>query len=126
MPGVAQRYPGPPLASQFVMKRATVPRLFGFLLGVTFCGQLACSGGHTMALGNSDSGRTVTLSAGDELDITLGSIGNQGTPSVSSTAIDYAGSSVLGPANPGGPTILYKFTAVGHGEATITIPFLNP
>jgi predicted RNA-binding protein with TRAM domain len=79
-----------------------------------------------MALGNSDSGRTVTLAAGDELDVTLSAIGNQGDPSVSSTAIQFEGSSVVGPANPGGPTLRYKFTAVRRGEAAITIPFLNP
>ena len=79
-----------------------------------------------MSLTNSDSGRTVTVSAGDELDITLGSIGNQGNPSVSSPAIRYEDSSLVGPANPGGPTILYKFTALRQGTATITIPFLSP
>ena len=109
------------------MTQSTGRRLLGVLLGVTFCGALACSsGGRTVALANSDSGQTVTLSVGDELDVTLGSIGNQGNPSVSSTAIRYDASSLVGPANPGGPRILYKFTAVRQGAATITIPFLSP
>jgi len=30
------------------------------------------------------------------------------------------------PANPAGPTILYKFTAVSKGQATVTIPFILP
>jgi len=92
-----------------------------------FCGQLACSPDRrTVALDNSNSGQTVALSAGDELDITLGSIGNQGEPSVSSTAIRYQASSLVVPATPAGPTILYKFTAVSKGQATVTIPFILP
>lgn len=101
--------------------------MLGLLLGLTLGDGFACSGGaRTMALDNDDSGRTVSLSAGDELDITLGSIGNQGDPAVSSTVLRYQGSAVIGPANPGGPTILYKFTAVASGTATITIPFVSP
>jgi hypothetical protein len=96
------------------------------VLGALLCGALACASHDTTAVGNSDSGRTLTLSAGDELDVTLSSIGNQGDPSVSSTAIHYDGSSLVGPLNPGGPTILYKFTAAGRGTATITIPFTIP
>jgi hypothetical protein len=108
------------------MRRSTRRKTWGFLLGVLFCAGFACSGGHTMALDNSDSGRTVTVSAGDELDVTLGAIGNQGDPSVSSTVIEYEGSSLVGPSNPGGPTFRYKFTAVRQGQAVITIPFLGP
>ena len=109
------------------MTRSTGRRLLGVLLGVTLCGQLACSDGQTTALGNDDSGRTVAVSAGDELDITLGSIAsNQGNPIVSSTSIHFMGSSLVGPATPAGPVILYKFTAVSRGVATITIPFIGP
>jgi hypothetical protein len=100
--------------------------LLGLLIAAVVCGELACSGGKTVSVDNADSGQTVALSTGDELDVTLGSIGNQGDPSVSSTAIRYDGSSLVGPQNPGGPTMLYKFTAVEHGQVTITIPFLNP
>lgn len=108
------------------MRHSTGPRILGLLLGAISCAGLACSDSRTMSLGNSDSGRTVTVAAGDELDVTLGSIGNQGDPSVSSTAIRYEGSSLVGPTNPGGPTFRYKFTAVRQGQAAITIPFLNP
>src|SRR5215510_2074480 len=109
------------------MNRLTSRMMLGFLLGLTLCGGLACSGSaRTMALDNDDSGQTVSLSAGDELDVTLGSIGNQGELTLSSTALRYQGSAVIGPANPGGPTILYKFTAVASGTATITIPFVSP
>jgi hypothetical protein len=108
------------------MRHSTRRRLSGVLLGLSFSGALACSGGSTIVLGNDDSGRTVALSGGDELVITLGSIGNQGQPSISSTAIRYEGSAVVGPANPGGPTIRYRFAAVRQGAATITIPFTIP
>jgi hypothetical protein len=101
-------------------------RTSGFLASVVLCGGVACSSPNTTAVSNSDSGRTVALSAGDELDVTLGSIGNQGEPSVTSTALHYDTSSLVGPLNPGGPTIRYKFTAVAPGTATITIPFVNP
>ena len=64
-----------------------IPRtILSLLIATVVCGELACSGGNTVSVDNNDSGRTVALSAGDELNVTLGSIGNQGDPSVSSTA----------------------------------------
>jgi hypothetical protein len=124
---IAHRYLGAPFAADVVMTHSTGRGLLEFLLGVICCGQLACSDGRTIAIGNSDSGQTVALSVGDELDVTLGSIGgNPGDPAVSSTAIRYQASSGVGLPNPGGPTILYKFAAVRRGAATITIPFLTP
>jgi hypothetical protein len=114
------------LHCRFIMKRSTRPTILRVLLGLTICGGLACSGGSTATLGNGDSGRTITVSGGDELEVTLGSIGNQGEPSVSSAAIRFDGKSLVGAPNPGGPTFRYRFAAVSRGEATITIPFLNP
>jgi hypothetical protein len=109
------------------MKRATALKARGLLLAAILC-QLACSESSPtkIALGNGDSGRTITLSPGDELDITLGSIGNQGPPTVSSMAIRLHWTSMVGIANPGGPTMLYMFIAVSPGQATITIPFSSP
>lgn len=75
---------------------------------------------------NSDSGRSVKVSAGTKLQITLASIGTQGDPAVSSSAVVFDGSSVIPPFTPAGPTLQYRFHAAGAGQATIIIPFLNP
>jgi hypothetical protein len=107
------------------MKRSTGRSLLGAVLALAIGSQLGC-GRSNVNLDNDDSGRTVALSAGEELDITLGSIGNQGEPSVSANAIRFDGSDVIPPFNPGGPKIRYRFTAAARGQATITIPFLNP
>ena len=89
-------------------------------------GALSCTGDDLSSFTNTDSGRAVTVSTGAKLQITLSSIGNQGEPAVSSDAVVFDGSSVIPPYTPAGPTVQYRFHAAGAGQATITIPFLNP
>ncbi len=75
-------------------------------------------------LENGDSGRTVLARAGDEIDVTLQTIGpgRYGSPSVSSSAVLFLGSSQAGEPNPGGPRQLYRFEAAAAGRAEIVIP----
>ena len=79
---------------------------------------------QTIRLGNADAGRTVAAAIGDEIDVTLQTIGpgQYGDPSVSSGAAVFLGESPAGPQNPGGPTQLFRFEAVASGRADITIP----
>jgi len=101
-------------------------RFVSLLAGLILCGPIACSGTATHSFTNGDSGRTVLVSPGDEIDVTLSSIGNQGSASVSSPALEIDSSAVIPPYTPAGPTVLYKFSAAAGGQATITIPFNNP
>jgi hypothetical protein len=75
----------------------------------------------------TDSGGTVSVQLGEELDVTLTSIGpsSYGDPVVSSSSVTYLSVSVIPPYTPGGPTKLFKFQAAAVGQATITIPRVN-
>ena len=83
---------------------------------------IACGSG-TIELSDADSGKTVSASVGQELDITLHTIGpgQYGTPSVSSAAVRFSKVSFPMGQNPGGPTQLFQFEAVAHGTARIEI-----
>lgn len=86
---------------------------------------LCSGGGETFTM--TDNGTTVSAKPGEELDVTLSSIGpsSYGDPVVSSNAVVYLSVSTIPPYNPGGPTQLFKFQAASAGQATITIPKVN-
>jgi hypothetical protein len=100
----------------------------GLVAGVALFGQLACSGDTTKSFDLSNNGQTTSVSPGEELDITLSYIGGRGYtgPDVSTSAVEYQGSSVVAPVNPGGPTVQFKFRSVTSGAATISIPYTSP
>lgn len=108
------------------MKRSMERNVCGVLLGLVACVVSACSDSRTVAIGNQDDGKVFALRVGDVLSAEISSIGNQGEPAVSSAAVRYDGSSLVGVPNPGGPKIRYSFAAVKVGQATITIPFEAP
>jgi hypothetical protein len=85
------------------------------------CGSAA---NQTLRLGNADAGRSVVVAVGDEIDVTLQTIGpgQYGRPVVSSRSVVFAGRSFVGPFLPAGPTQLYRFAAVAAGRARITLP----
>ncbi|HEY4187295.1 MAG TPA: hypothetical protein VGP07_19620 [Polyangia bacterium] len=105
------------------MGRSARFNLAGLIVGATLFGQLACAG-NTQSFDASNDGQTTTVSPGDEIDIKLTFIGGSTYtgPDVSSAAVAYEGSSVVGPLDPGGPTMLFKFKAVNPGTAVISIP----
>ena len=80
-----------------------------------------------ISLNNADSGRTIGALAGDELEITLQTIGpgEYGSPVLSSGSIRFLGESSPGPQNPGGLRQLFRFEAVSTGRAEITIPHVG-
>lgn len=78
----------------------------------------------SIELGNADSGRSLRVSVGAQIHVTLQTIGSgrYGTPSVSSKAIQFI-DEVDGPPNPGGPVQVMRFRAHSVGGARISIPF---
>ena len=92
---------------------------------------LGCDSGRgpntTVSLTNADNGRSLAVLVGDEIDITLQTIGpgSYGTPVLSSGSVRFLGESSPGPQNPGGPRQLFRFEAVSVGRVAITIPHMD-
>ena len=74
-------------------------------------------------LANVDAGRTVVVAVGQQIDITLQSIGpgRYGPPNISSSAVRFVDVSYPGPIIPALATPLFRFEAVSAGEAIIRI-----
>jgi hypothetical protein len=110
------------------MGRSARFRLVGLLVGAALSGLLACSENTTMSFDESNSGATAVVTPGESFEVTLGFIGGSGYggPDISSSAVVYKGSTVVSPANPGGPTMRFQFQAVAPGTAIITIPTISP
>jgi hypothetical protein len=77
---------------------------------------LEVDGGH--------SGQAVTAVVGQEIRVTLGTIGpgNYGDPQISSSAVRFLNMTYPKEQNPGGPTQVYRFEAMSAGRAQIHIP----
>lgn len=82
---------------------------------------------NLVSLTNSDNGRTIAVLVGDDIDITLGTIGpgEYGPPVVSSSSIRFLGEFSPGAPTPGGVRQLFRFEAVAVGPAQITFPHIN-
>jgi hypothetical protein len=79
---------------------------------------------QTLRLRNADAGRSVVVAVGEEIEITLQTIGpgQYEKPILSSSSVVFAGESFVSPFLPAGPTQRYIFAAVAKGRARITIP----
>jgi hypothetical protein len=94
-------------------------------LWMTNCGSPTGPSGKVGTFDNTDNGRLLSVGLGDEIDLTLQTIGPgqyDEHPSVSSPAVVFSKVSILTPQNPGGPRQLFQFTAVSAGHAVISIP----
>ncbi len=93
----------------------------GAVLSALGCGSRQI---QTISLGNADSGRTVVASIGDQVEVTLQTIGpgQYGDPTVSSHAALFLGESPVNPPIPAGATQLFRFEAIAPGRADVTIP----
>jgi hypothetical protein len=82
---------------------------------------------NLVSLTNTDDGRSIAVLVGDEIDITLQTIGpgEYGTPVLSSGSVRFLGESSPGPQNPGGVRQLFRFEAVAVGRAEITTPHMD-
>jgi hypothetical protein len=99
---------------------------FPFLIGMLLVA--ACSGTDgtepsPIALSRGDSQTTVAAAVGQELDVTLQTVGpgEYGPPSLSSPAIRFLDVSHPSQQNPGGPRQLFRFRAVSAGSVEVSI-----
>jgi hypothetical protein len=93
--------------------------IFAGLLGI------GCGGDPApVAVTGEDNGRTLDLAVDQELDVTLQTIGpgQYGTPTLSSSAVDFEGTHFSSKHSPGGPTQIYQFRAVHSGNTLVVIP----
>ena len=97
---------------------------------MTGCGSPSRPSGHELSLDNGDNGRVLAVRLGDEIHVTLQTIGpgEYELPNVSSSAVAFLGVSILTPPNPGGPRQLFQFrvAAVGHADISIAHTGQNP
>ena len=91
------------------------------LLGVALLGLSGCGPGP-FAL-TDDGSQTISLKVGQELDLTLGTVGPgvYQTPTISSEAVTVLGDSLVGPNSPAGPRQLFRFQGVSAGSAIIVL-----
>jgi hypothetical protein len=80
-----------------------------------------------VSLNRANDGQKVSSKVGQPIVVTLQTIGcgHYDTPQVSSRAVRFESAMDPPPPrqqNPGGPTQVYRFTAVAEGEAQIRIP----
>jgi len=92
------------------------------------------TGGRCLApmlvnLNADNDGGTFAVPVGYEIDITLGNIGINGyqmNVMLSSDAVTVLEINIpAGPANPGGPTYIYRLKAVSAGQVVVQIPHLE-
>ena len=95
------------------------------MLWVIACGSPGGPSGRIVSLDARDNGRIVAVQRGDEIDVTLQTIGpgeyNE-VPDVSTGAVVFLKESLPGLQNPGGPRQLFQFSAAAVGLAVISIP----
>jgi hypothetical protein len=92
---------------------------------MTGCGSPSSPSGNELRLDNGDNGRLLSVRSGDEIRVTLQTIGPgqyDELPSVSSPAVVFLRVSILTPPNPAGPRQLFEFRAVAAGHAVVSIP----
>ena len=82
-------------------------------------------GGNQSVAANADTSQPIILAPGQELDLTLGTVGPgeyQGPPAISSSAVLFlAEEPGACPCTPAGATQLFRFKGETPGEAIITI-----
>src|SRR5579864_691196 len=81
---------------------------------------------RVLSLSIKNSGQHLTATVGQQIEITLGTVGppQYGKPVISSPAIRLA-STALWRTIPAGPTFIYIFEAAAEGEAQVTVPLIN-
>ncbi len=83
---------------------------------------LACHSDSIASLNAGATDRTITVGLGQEVRITLQTIGPgnyDSLPALSSTAVRFLDMAYLGPFVPAGPTQLFRFSAVARGTTII-------
>ena len=110
--------------------------LVAFTLVLVVCGKAnaqkagapsSTSQQHILSLNFANNGQHLVASVGQQIEITLGTVGpaQYGKPEVSSAAIRLESVALRVPVNPGGPTFTYIFEAAAEGEAQVKVPIIN-
>ncbi|HEX4633146.1 MAG TPA: hypothetical protein VH163_04895 [Gemmatimonadales bacterium] len=91
------------------------------ILSLALIGLVAC-GTNPLEI-KSDSSQTLSLEVGQQLDLTVGTVGpgSYQMPTISSSAVVFLGDSIIGPNTPAGPRQLYRFRGVVAGRAIVVI-----
>ena len=86
------------------------------LIGVGGCGT------NPLAV-NSDSSQTLSLEVGQELDLTVGTVGPGAyqSPTITGSSVAFLGDSTIGPYTPAGPRQLFRFKGVSVGQAIVVL-----
>jgi hypothetical protein len=95
------------------------------ILWMIGCRSPSSPAGTELSLANGDNGRLLSVGLGDEIHVTLQTIGPgeyDELPNISSPAVVFLGVSRLGPPNPGGPRQFFQFRGMAAGHAVISIP----
>ena len=90
------------------------------LASVTFV--LAACSANPLAV-NSDASQTLLLRVGQELDLTVGTVGpgSYQTPTILGISVTFLGESIVGPSTPAGPQQLFRFRGVSAGQAIVVL-----
>jgi len=82
---------------------------------------------RVLSLNRANNGQHISAKVGQPIVVTLQTIGEgqYGAPQISSRSLRFEGTSFPAIQNPGGPTQLYRFTAVAEGEAKVEVPHSN-
>ena len=80
-----------------------------------------------LALDFKNNGQRLVARVGQQIEITLATIGPKqyGDPQVSSNALKLVSVALDWPPSPGGPTFIYVFEATSEGEAKVEVPIIN-
>ena len=83
---------------------------------------LAACGANPLAVESAGSG-AVTLRVGQELDLTVGTLGPGAyeAPIISTGSLVFLSDSLIGPYTPAGPRQLFRFRGVAVGQAIVVL-----
>jgi hypothetical protein len=110
--------------------------LVAFTLVLVVCGKAdaqkadapsSTSQQHILSLKFANNGQHLVASVGQQIEITLGTVGpaQYGKPEVSSAAIRLESVELSLPVIPGGPTFTYIFEAAAEGQVQVKVPIIN-
>jgi hypothetical protein len=83
---------------------------------------VSCGADQIVSVPSNSSSRSLSLTVGQELRVTLGNVGPaeyENPPQISSTALSFLGVEVIPPFTPAGPTQQFRFKAVSPGNAIV-------
>jgi hypothetical protein len=121
---VTTRYEG----GQAVVRRQKAVRMeLSAALGECNFGAQAATTLRVLSLNRANNGQRVFAKVGQPVVVTLQTIcgGQYGAPQISSRSLRFESASFPAIQNPGGPTQVYRFTAVASGQVKVEIPHSN-